>query len=119
MLCSSSNRRFGPEADVLVPSVWQRECSLDVNGLKLCPVFLWVINSTQSYGRKSTLLPSHSGTNNFDMSKAICIAVVLLGVCVALTLRLANGYQTADLAAAVPTGLQKRGLHWSATSPLS
>jgi hypothetical protein len=41
------------------------------------------------------------------MSKAICIAVVLLGVCVALTLRLTNGYQTADLAAAVPTDFAK------------
>jgi hypothetical protein len=50
---------------------------------------------------------SQSGANNFDMSKAICIAVVLLGVCVALTLRLTNGYQTADLAAAVPTDFAK------------
>jgi hypothetical protein len=41
------------------------------------------------------------------MSKTICIAVVLLGVCVALTLRLTDGYQTADLAAAVPTGFAK------------
>ena len=41
------------------------------------------------------------------MSKAICIAVVLLGVCAALTLRLTNGYQTADLAAAVPTDFAK------------
>ena len=41
------------------------------------------------------------------MPKAICIAVVLLGVCVALTLRLTNGYQAADLAAAVPTDSAK------------
>ena len=41
------------------------------------------------------------------MSKAICIAVVLLGVCVALTMCLTNGYQVADLAAAVPTGFAK------------
>jgi hypothetical protein len=38
------------------------------------------------------------------MSKAICISVVLVAVCVALTMRLTNGYQAADLAAAVPTG---------------
>jgi hypothetical protein len=78
-----------------------------VNGLKLYPYFYGVINSSQPYSRKSTLHPSQSGANNFDMSKAICIAVVLLGVCVTLTLRLTNGYQAADLAAAVPTGFAK------------